>query len=97
LATALERETDDEVAIEMVASLGRLGSADAIQRLLRIAQPPQSVSDGQFDASRHETWLRVAAIEALVRARGNAVRDTIDALVYDPDPEVAATAMRYRV
>jgi HEAT repeat protein len=97
LAQALERETDDEVAIEMVASLGRLGSADAIQRLLRIALPPQPLQEGQVDATRRESWLRVAAIESLVRARGSAVRDTIDALVSDPDPDVASTALRYRV
>ncbi|MBY0490122.1 MAG: HEAT repeat domain-containing protein [Gemmatimonadaceae bacterium] len=97
LASALDRETDDEVAIEMVASLGRLGSADAIQRLLRIALPPQQLQDGQVDTTRRESWLRVAAIESLVRARGSAVRDTIDALVSDPDPDVASTALRYRM
>jgi HEAT repeat protein len=97
LAAALERETDDEVAIEMVASLGRLGSADAIQRLLRIALPPQQLQDGQVDLTRRESWLRVAAIESLVRARGSAVRDTIDALASDPDPDVASTALRYRM
>lgn len=97
LASALDRETDDEVAVEMVASLGRLGSADAIQRLLRIALPPQQLQDGQVDTTRRESWLRVAAIESLVRARGSAVRDTIDALVNDPDPDVASTALRYRM
>jgi HEAT repeat protein len=97
LASALNREVDEEVAIEMVASLGRLGSADAMQRLLRIAQlsPPQT-QDGPADGTRREPWLRVAAIEALVRARGNAVRGTIDSLVNDPNPEVAATAFRFR-
>ena len=97
LATALEREPDDDVAIEMVASLGRLSSADAIQRLLRIALPPVQLPDGQVDTTRREPWLRVAAIESLVRARGSAVRDTIDALINDPEPDVAATALRYRV
>jgi hypothetical protein len=64
---------------------------------LRIAQtsPPQS-QDGQSDGTRRETWIRVAAIEALVRARGSGVRDTIDALVNDPNPDVAATANRFR-
>jgi HEAT repeat protein len=93
LAAALERETDEDVALEMLASLGKLGSADAIQRLLRIAQP--SVSESGEKVYR-EAWLRIAALEALVKARGNAVMPALEALANDPDPDVAAAVARLR-
>lgn len=96
LSAALDREPDEDVALEMLASLGRLGSADAIQRLLRIALPTTAGPDGGAELVRREAWMRVAAIQALVRARGNAVQPAIDALVNDADPEVAAAALRHR-
>lgn len=92
LAAALEKETDEDVALEMLASLGKLGSADAIQRLLRVAVP-QSADQGERAAPR-EAYLRIAAIEALVRARGQAVVPALEGLFNDPDPEVAAAAFR---
>ncbi|MBL0940936.1 MAG: HEAT repeat domain-containing protein [Gemmatimonadaceae bacterium] len=95
LAVAFEQETDEDAALEMLAALGKLGSADAIQRLLRIAVPPQNTDAGEKVVPR-EAWLRIAAIEALVRARGNAVLPAIELLVGDPDPEVAAAALRLR-
>ena len=94
LAMALEKETDEDVALEMLASLGKLGSADAIQRLLRIALPQQQVGDNA-EPSR-EAWLRIAAIEALVKARGNAMMPHVEALMGDQDPEVAQAAFRLR-
>ncbi|MBL0890269.1 MAG: HEAT repeat domain-containing protein [Gemmatimonadaceae bacterium] len=95
LAVAFEQETDEDAALEMLAALGKLGSADAIQRLLRIAVPSQNTEAGEKTVPR-EAWLRIAAIEALVKARGNAVRPAIEQLVNDPDPEVAAAAQRLR-
>jgi len=95
LAAAFEQETDEDAALEMLAALGKLGSADAIQRLLRIAVPPQNTEAGEKVVPR-EAWLRIAAIEALVKARGNAVRPAIEQLVNDPDAEVAAAAQRLR-
>ncbi len=90
LAMALERETDEDVALEMLASLGRLGSADAVQRLLRIALPPQQPQDGSERPAPRESYLRVAAIESLLRARGQAVVPALESLRNDPDPDVAA-------
>ena len=90
LAMALERETDEDVALEMLASLGRLGSADAVQRLLRIALPPQQPQDGSERPAPKESYLRVAAIESLLRARGQAVVPALESLRNDPDPDVAA-------
>lgn len=94
LAVALEKEPDEDVALEMLAALGKLGSSDAIQRLLRIALPqPQSTESP--DVPR-DAWLRIAAIEALVKARGNAVMPHVETLMSDPDPEVAQAAFRLR-
>ncbi|AMW04134.1 hypothetical protein GEMMAAP_03355 [Gemmatimonas phototrophica] len=95
LAMALEKETDEDVALEMLASLGKLGSADAIQRLLRITMAQQSQAGEAPDKPR-EAWLRIAALEALVKARGNAVMPYVDQLVNDADPEVAQAAFRLR-
>lgn len=94
LAMALEKEADEDVALEMLAALGKLGSADAIQRLLRIALPqPQT---GDFAEPPREAWLRIAALEALVKARGNAVMPHVEALMGDADQEVAQAAFRLR-
>ncbi|MCE2900429.1 MAG: HEAT repeat domain-containing protein [Gemmatimonas sp.] len=92
LAGALERETDEDVALEMLASLGKLGSADAIQRLLRVAVPLPA-EQGERVVPR-ESYLRIAALEALIRARGQAVVSALEGLINDPDPEVAAAAAR---
>jgi len=92
LSAALERETDEDVALEMLAALGRLGSADAVQRLLRIALPASPDMTGAVASDGRDSWLRVAALEALVRARGAQMRPVIDALLNDGDPEVAAAA-----
>jgi HEAT repeat protein len=95
LAAAFEREAEEDVALEMLAALGRLGSADAIQRLLRIALPPQ-VPDGVDRVPTREGYVRIAALEALVRARGAAAQSTIDLLLHDPDPQVASAAYRLK-
>ncbi len=93
LSAALEREADEDVALEMLAALGRLGSADAVQRLLRIAVPTsQELAAG----SQRDSWVRVAALEALVRARGHAMLVVIETLLTDADAEVAGAAVRLR-
>ncbi len=97
LSVALERETDEDVALEMLAALGRLGSADAVQRLLRIALPASpEPGTGARATSARDSWQRIAALEALVRARGNAVVPAIELLQNDTDPDVAAAATRLR-
>lgn len=95
LAVALEQEANEDVALEMLAALGRLGSADAVQRLLRIALPGGEPMGNRAGVGR-DSWQRVAALEALVRARGHAVLPAIDKLMQDSDPAVAAAAKRLR-
>ncbi len=95
LAAALDKERNEDVALEMLASLGKLGSADAIQRLLRIAQPAVAAEPGERQTNR-DAWIRIAALEALVRARGYAVIGAIESLAGDADPDVAAAVVRLR-
>lgn len=95
LALALEQESNEDVALEMLAALGRLGSADAVQRLLRIALPGGETT-GERSGLGRSPWQRIAALEALVRARGHALLPAIEGLMLDPDREVAAAATRLR-
>ncbi len=92
LSAALEAETDEDVALEMLAALGRLGSADAIQRLLRIALPATSDITGAPLSEPREPYLRIAALEALVGARGSQMQQVIEVLARDADGEVATAA-----
>lgn len=95
LVAALERERDEDVLLEMLASLGLLGSSAAVQRLVRIAMPaPEGAISSVERAAVQDSWMRVAALEALVRARGHYARNAVDSLVNDPDIEVAAAAKR---
>ena len=91
LSAALERETDEDVALEMIAALGRLGSADAVQQLLRIAMP---VSPETSIEAQRDSLIRVAALDALVRARGRSMASAVGSMVHDVDGEVAAAASR---
>ena len=95
LAAALEQETNEDVALEMLAALGRLGGADAVQRLLRIALPGGETT-GERTGIARDPWQRIAALEALVRARGQAMLPTIEGLMHDADRDVAAAATRLR-
>ncbi|MEQ1690871.1 MAG: HEAT repeat domain-containing protein [Gemmatimonas sp.] len=97
LSAALEHEFDEDVALEMLAALGKLGSADAVQRLLRIALPATTDLTGAAVGEARESWIRIAALEALIRARGNQMQPVIDSLKHDADAEVAAAAMSMQV
>jgi hypothetical protein len=86
LVAALDQERDDQVAREQIAALGRLGSPDAIQRLVRLLSAPVGqVSSGQ----------QVAAMEALVGARGDAAVVTVRRLIDAADPDVRAAARSF--
>ncbi|MES2524153.1 MAG: HEAT repeat domain-containing protein [Gemmatimonadota bacterium] len=96
LSAALDAEADDDVALEMLAALGRLGSSHAVQRLLRIALYQGNASINGDPPSPQPSWMRIGALEALVRARGHSMLQAIDSLVNDADGEVAAAAIRLR-
>lgn len=88
LTDALDHESDDDVALEIIAALGRLGSSHAAQRLLKLA-----LHTGDATV-RPPAWMRVAALDALVLARGHAMQPAIETLMNDPDPLIAAAAQR---
>ena len=95
LVAALDRERDEDVVLEMLASLGSMGSADAMQRLVRIALPaPKASIELTERAVPHDSWMRIAALEAMVRARGHYARAAIETLLEDADPEVVGAAQR---
>lgn len=96
LSAALDKEVDEDAALEMMAALGRLGSADAVQRLLRIALPPTADITGAIVGEKREAWQRIAALEALVKARGHQMQPVVDALANDEDIEVAYAATELR-
>ncbi|GLC25302.1 HEAT repeat domain-containing protein [Roseisolibacter agri] len=85
LIAAFDREADPDVRLEAVAALGRVGTFDAVQRLLRLA--------GAREAHQGAA-VRVAALHALAQARGAAADATLRALIDDREPAVRETARR---
>ncbi len=85
LVAAMEREHDDETLLDQVRALGRLGTPDAVQRLLRVAT-------GQ--ARAYSLAVRTAALEGLVRARGASALPTLRTLRQDRDAGVREAARR---
>ena len=88
LAEALESETDAEVALSILAALGRVGTPDAVQRLIRVAQP-----DGRL-FKKKPVAERVAAVHALGEARTPAALDALSSLLTDKEKEVRDAAVR---
>jgi HEAT repeat protein len=88
LVVALEDEKDPQVVRELIFALGRIGSSDAVQALIKIAQP-----SGKF-FSRKPAALRVTAIEALRVAGTSAAAGTLHGLVGDSDKQVRAAAQQ---
>jgi HEAT repeat protein len=86
LVVALEEEKDPEVVRELVLALGRIGSPDAVQALIKIAQP----SGRLF--GRKPSALRVTAVEALRVAGTPTAIGTLQNLSNDSDKQVRAAA-----
>jgi HEAT repeat protein len=84
LALALDNEADGDVQLEIIAALGRLGTPDAVQKLIKAIFPAES--------SNRPVELRVAAAEALIQARGKAALSTLRPLLQDSDHGVRETA-----
>lgn len=86
LAVALDSEQDVDVQLGLLAGLGRLGTPDAVEKLVRAALPA--------DMRPRPSSFRIAALEALVVARGPAARVTLRSVLEDDDPEVREAAQR---
>jgi HEAT repeat protein len=88
LGRALECEEDEEVLLALVAALGRVGTVDAVQRLIAVAEP------GGRIFNKKSTALRVASVHALGEARTAAATATLTALAADREREVRDAATR---
>jgi len=86
LVVAMDEETDEAVQRELVLALGRIGSADAVQALIKFAQPTGRIF------GRKPVGLRVAAVEALRLAATPAAVGTLQGLSDDGDKQVRAAA-----
>ena len=87
LLRALDDERDDEVAAAFLLALGRLGTADAVGRLIATAEADK----GLF--RRKPVALRVAAVQALAEVPTEPARAALTALQGDKDEDVRATAV----
>lgn len=88
LVVALEEEKDPEVVRELIFALGRIASPDAVQALIKIAQP-----SGKF-FGRKPSGLRVTAVEALRVAGTPSALGTLQNLSNDSDKQVRAAAQQ---
>ena len=86
IVVAIEQEQDQEVARELMLALGRIGSPDAVQALIKFAQPGGKLF-GRKPAPR-----RLAAVEALRMAATPAAIGTLQGLSDDGDKEVRSAA-----
>ena len=86
LVVAMDEEKDETVLRELILALGRIGSPDAVQALIKCSQPAGRIF-GRKSAS-----LRLAAVEGLRLAATPAARGTLDGLADDGDKQVRAAA-----
>ncbi len=86
LVVAMGEEEDETVEQELMLALGRIGSPDAVQALIRFAQP------GGKLFGRKPAALRVTAVEALRLAATPAAVGTLEGLGADSDKQVRAAA-----
>lgn len=88
LIRAIEDEDDGDVQIAMIAALGRVATQDAVQKLVKLAEPEQRLF------RKKAVNLRVAAVQALGEARTPAALNALRDLVADKDRDVRDTATR---
>jgi HEAT repeat protein len=86
LVVAMGEEEDEAVEQELMLALGRIGSPDAVQALIKFAQP------GGKLFGRKPTALRITAVEALRLAATPAAIGTLEGLGADSDKQVRAAA-----
>jgi hypothetical protein len=86
LAAALDAEPDGDVQLGIIAALGRLGTPDAVQKLVKAVT--------QTGSRPKPVSYRIAALEALAAARGSSVNPILRSLLNDGEPTVRDTAKR---
>ena len=88
LITAIDAEQDSDVQLAMLLALGRVGTAEAVERLVRAAEPER----GFF--KKKSTAFRVAAVQALAEAKSPGAQAALKALASDKEKEVRDTVAR---
>lgn len=83
LLIAFDKERDRDALVEETRALGVIGTPDAVQRLIRAAA-----------GNARPLPVRLAALEALVAARGAAALPTLRSLRSDRDYEIRDAARR---
>src|SRR5437899_485122 len=88
LVVAMEEEKEEAVVRELMLALGRIGSPDAVQALIKWAQPAGRIF------GRRPSELRVAAVDGLRLAATPAALGTLEGLSDDGDRQVREGARR---
>lgn len=88
LIRAIEDERDSDVQLAMIAALGKVATPDAVQKLVKMAEP-----EGRLFRKK-TTSLRVAAVQALGDAKTPAALTALKELADDKEREVRDTATR---
>ena len=84
---ALERESDSRVQVALVAALGQLGTAQAVDKLVELARTERGLL-----ARQRPTPLRVAAVHAIGQARSPNAQQALQALLRDKSPAIRGAA-----
>ena len=90
LGEALEQHGDGDVKLQIIAALGRLGTPDAVQKLIKQLTSP-TPTRGPVD---HSSDFRCASLEAVAEARGASALTIVSQFRRDRDPRVRETAER---
>jgi HEAT repeat protein len=88
LIRAIEDEADADVQLAMIAALGKVGTPEAVQKLVKMAEP-----EGRLFRKK-ATNIRVAAVQALGDARTAAAVAALKELSGDKENDVRETAKR---
>ena len=88
LVSIAEAEESGDVQAEFFRALGRIGSPEAVEALVRAAQP------GGRLFGRRPSGPRVAAVEGLQSAGGAVARQALEVLAEDADKVVREAALR---
>jgi len=84
---ALERESDSRVQVTLVAALGQLGTAQAVDKLVEIARTERGLL-----ARQRPTPLRVAAVHAIGQVKSPNAQQALQALLRDKSPAIRGAA-----
>jgi HEAT repeat protein len=87
LTVAFDEEGDGDVQLQIISTLGRVGTPDAIERLTELAMP------GAFFRKK-ATAHRIAAVQALGETRAPAAIKVLQQLDDDKDPAVRAAVVQ---